>query len=202
MTQPEPGGVLDVVYEIPVRTDDRLFQGDILSKFPFPWLDQGPIYEYRLAEDRVVRRNVEDLTENDRLLIATNCVVARVIVLSQSCDIDDPRKPTILFSPVLTIPQLELPQEKLDQLRSNPQRPPYHICYLPACGDVGMEESYVDFGRICSIQKTNGKPLTTFAPATVMLRMLPPYREMLAQRLGFFISRVAVLDLPSVGSIR
>jgi hypothetical protein len=123
-----------------------------------------------------------------------------VIVLSQTCDLAQGREKVaeVLLCAVWSCDEvgghLATPKGKEDARRGN--LPPYHMlapCRLPGFeGDV----SVVDFRRVYSLPLDYFRELA--AGVGDRIRLLPPYREHLAQAFARFFMRVGLpVDIPS-----
>lgn len=117
-----------------------------------------------------------------------------VIVITQSCDILKRATEHIIMCPVWTLeyaiernPQFD-DEEYLEMVRMG-RVFKYHI--LDKCEIEGYKSNY----RIVQFERTIVRPksaiLEALRSAGNHLRLLPPYREELAQRFGFFFARVA-----------
>jgi hypothetical protein len=122
-----------------------------------------------------------------------------LIVITQSCDIPKSTTTHIVLCPVISLeqavkiwPRLQHEKEK-EKLRRGLF---YNIHLLNKCEEQEFERPYtiVSFGRIFEIPKAD---LLSFIKDKTRLRLLPPYREHLAQAFARFFMRVGLpLDIP------
>jgi len=123
-----------------------------------------------------------------------------ILVLSQSCDLVQGKIETVLVCPHWPLQKLE---ERGDFFRSRQNKeeirrgnvPGYHM--LAACELPG----FVSPVRIASFRQVFGLPFDYInglaSQGTARLRLLPPYREHLAQAFARFIMRVGLpVDIP------
>jgi hypothetical protein len=124
-----------------------------------------------------------------------------VIVMSQSCDIQQGHVDLVLVCPYWPLEKLSEKNEyfksskgKEDLRRGN--IPGYHL--LNKCELEGLERDYIvaDFRNVYSLPL---EFLKTFAAkSTKRIRLLPPYREHLSQAFARFFMRVGLpVDIPS-----
>ena len=118
----------------------------------------------------------------------------RVVVLSQSCDLLDQQIRRVMVAPVFTIEEVLLPYSKgkrdahKDALLKG-RKTAYHL--LNRCTVEGLEGPHlvVDFGDAFSVPVSYAQELASAVPR---LRLLPPYREHLAQQFGRFYMRIGL----------
>jgi hypothetical protein len=124
-----------------------------------------------------------------------------VIVLSQTCDLAKGREKVteVLFCPVWARPELTegylaSPKGMEEARRGN--LPGFHVlaaCALPA---AVREVRVVDFRRVYSLPLAFVRRRAAAVPSR--LRLLPPYREHLAQAFARFFMRIGLpVDVPA-----
>lgn len=163
--------------------DGSLEQGDLLDNFPV--VTVMPPFE-SLVEDGSPALQVE---------------YGKIIILTQSCDLDASKVRSVLICPHLEfdllakqITGLGTPKER-DRVRKGL----IHSLYMiPPCEISGFE----DGARVVSFRSLTTAPfelVTHVASASSRrVRLLPPYREQLAQSLARFLERVALpIDYPA-----
>lgn len=153
-----------------------------------PQLEQGDFFVgcpiFRPSTDGLIRRET-----------------GNVIVLSQSCDLAHDKLEIVQVCPYWP---LELLAAEVEYLRSKRGRenlrhgniPGYHL--LNRCNLTGFETDFLicDFRSIFGVHLTTLKELA--AQQSPRLRLLPPYREHLAQAFARFFMRVGLpIDVPS-----
>ncbi|MEO8495413.1 MAG: hypothetical protein ABI614_10100 [Planctomycetota bacterium] len=123
-----------------------------------------------------------------------------VIVMSQTCDMVKGREKVreVLLCAYWTCEEigghLASPRGKEDARRGN--LPGYHM--LASCNLPGFASDVVvvDFRRLYSLPLSHFRSLTT--GADVRIRLLPPYREHLAQAFARYFMRVGLpVDIPA-----
>lgn len=165
-------------YEVVAPNSDELLQGDIVHECP-------------------IVKPPEVIIEGDELEFEIE--VNNVIILSQSCDIENRKLQNILVCPFRTLRDYfaALPPEQMtkkslekhfEQLRQGYQ-PNYHL--LNRGPEHGIDDFLIaDFRNIYGVhvnflrshvQKLNNR-----------VRLLPPYREHLSQALARFFMRVGL----------
>ncbi|MCI0458493.1 MAG: hypothetical protein L0Z62_16130 [Gemmataceae bacterium] len=154
-------------------TGTQLEQGDVLRACP----------TYRLEPDGSLTRETRD-----------------GVLLSHSCDLANDKLPIVQVCPFWSLEQLAA---QVDYLRGRRGRedlrrgnlPGYHL--LNRCELPGLEHDFlvVDFRSVFGIHLATAKALTSAVSARV--RLLPPYREHLAQAFARFFMRVGLpIDVP------
>ena len=119
-----------------------------------------------------------------------------VIVVTQSCDLEKGKIETVLVCPVISI-------DKFDQSKDNKEKirrgfmPGYHM--LNSCALDGFTSPI----KIVSIRQVFGLPFDYIqnmaSHSRPRLRLLPPYREHLAQAFARFIMRIGLPnDIPPI----
>jgi len=165
----------------------------------FPWydivdadscLEQGDfIRECPLSVPRA------ELTNTGQEVLFDVQIFSNVIVMTQSCDLESGKVESILTCPVWTLTELAERDAKFRDRghkkslrRGFIQR--HHLLNKCDCQEFGGDFLVVDFGNAHSVHvdfltmlaKSQGK----------RLRLLPPYREHLAQRFGIFFMRIGL----------
>lgn len=151
----------------------QLEQGDLLSDRSI----------FREADDGSFRRDT-----------------AAVVVLSHSCDLANDKLELVQVCPYWPLEMLSI---RVEHLRSRRGRedlrrgnlPGYHL--LNRCSLPGFERDYlvVDFRSLFGTRLATVKALA--AVQSPRLRLLPPYREHLAQSFARFFMRVGLpVDIP------
>lgn len=165
----------------------NLSQGDLLDDCPI-FLPPSDLAEAPLAEDSVAEAAFEWIEDN-------------VVVMSQSCDMVEGREKirTVALCAVLKRSELDPghpcfhPKGMEDARRGN--LPAFHVLNASAVRGLEREVKIVDFRQIYTL------PLPFLrrraAVAGPRLRLLPPYREHLAQAFARFFMRVGLpVDIP------
>ena len=158
--------------------DDPLEQGDVLEQVELPIAEKDP------DRDDGVLASLETYD---------------VIVMSQSCDLAKPSFTRVALCPVFSLDQVaeEYPALRLAEEKERLRRGGYvgyHL--LNQCEHVDHEHSFrvVDFREIYQASKGD---LQVHAAAGNRTRLLPPYREHLAQAFARFFMRVGLpVDIP------
>jgi hypothetical protein len=163
--------------------DDSLEQGDFL--FSCPVLEPTTSVSPEVGEESDLQVAVREYD---------------VLILSQSCDLVQGKLETVLVCPHWPLSVLEQRESyfrssrgKEDIRRGN--SPGFHM--LAACELAG----FVSPVRVASFRQVFGLPLTYIQQQVSRqrprLRLLPPYREHLAQAFARFIMRVGLpVDIP------
>jgi hypothetical protein len=165
-------------YETVAANSDELLQGDLVYECP-------------------IVKPPEAIIEGDELDFEIELI--NVIVLSQSCDIENKKLQNVLVCPFRTLRDYfaALPPEQnskkslekhFDQLRQGYQ-PNYHL--LNKEPEYGIDDFIIaDFRNIygvhLSVLKSHVQKLNN------RVRLLPPYREHLSQALARFFMRVGL----------
>lgn len=165
-----------------VVEEDGLQQGDILRKC------LAPLPPRRADDPHANQPEAEPSPEYDR-----------VVVMTQSCDLIDGEVGRVMVCPLWTLAELidaELPnagKNKRDSLKSElmkGRRIGYQL--INRCSINGYEAPHLvaDFGEAFSIPLDYAKSLIRGGGKRV--RILPPYREHLAQGFARFYMRVGL----------
>jgi hypothetical protein len=135
-------------------------------------------------------------------LLPVEVQIFDVVILSQSCDLVNDKVEDVVICPHTDLPTLAQESDffKSRQGREALRRgnvPGYHLlaAYEGEVGELRGDLRVVDFRRVYSLPKVF---LRRFAEAQgPRLRLLPPYREHLAQAFARFFMRVGLLvDIP------
>jgi hypothetical protein len=164
-----------------------LSQGDLLDECPI-FLPPEDLADISLAEDSISEAAFQWMEEH-------------VVVMSQSCDMVEGREKirTVALCAVLRRSELDSghpcfhPKGMEDTRRGN--LPAFHVLNESALRGLEREIRIVDFRQIYTL------PLPFLrrraAAAGPRLRLLPPYREQLAQSFARFFMRVGLpVDIP------
>jgi hypothetical protein len=173
---------------------------------PYPWyalvaepsLQQGDLLRNCLAPviPHTVNNSVQQQAEAVPAEPESSDVFDRVVVLSQSCDLADGNIRRVMVCPVYTLDEFlktiggnkEAQKSKKSELRKG-RLTAYHL--LNVCEVAGHEAPHLvaDFGDAFSIPLEYAVEL---AGTGQRIRMLPPYREHLAQMFARFYMRVGL----------
>jgi hypothetical protein len=139
--------------------------------------------------------NVLEVTEGNKYQLNANIVNYNVVVMSQSCDLDNKKLDFVLVCPHWSLEDFAKQnnyfnsKEGKKQLRQG-NIPGYHV--LRGCEIEGQESStcVVDFRNVYSLPF---EFITNLAHQRGnRLRLLPPYREHLSQAFARFFMRVGL----------
>lgn len=175
-----------------VDAEDRVMQGDLIRDCPvLRWESIG--YEGELGVER--------------LQGMANAVEADVVVLTQSCDLENDKVANVVLCPHLGIGEFKKIWEEAMRLNSqNPtQRAWSKYCDQICDGQIwnlsivngriaeelGLEPRIVDFHEVYSIPRLFLEQLL-LQRGDARLRLLPPYREHLSQAFARFFMRVGL----------
>lgn len=166
---------MDGWYE--VVAERSLAQGDVLLRCPVP---QVETYVYPLPDDVAVVVDDRDL-----------------IVLTQSCDLENNKVDEVLLAAVRDYQSLAITEGEANPVirskrwRENAVRgdlAAYSL--LPPHEDPAVDWSLVDFHHLFTLSKSY---IEDFAQAAGQrLRLVPPYREHLAQAFARYVMRVGL----------
>lgn len=161
---------------------NELLQGDFLKGCPLIL----PPAEFRIRSTDEAGAGTE---------FAPEVMAFDVVILSQSCDLQEKKVDLALVGPVWTLDELGTAHEafKSQKMREELRRgnlTGYHL--LNVCDLDGLERAFcvVDFRRAFSLPLEYLRQLA--GEAGPRLRLLPPYREHLAQALARFYMRVGL----------
>lgn len=185
--------ILEIINQYPwyqlVSGEEEIKQGDILEDCPV----------FQLPED------LAEITKDKNITAKVEWRTQDVIIMSQSCDMvkDRAKLTEILLCAVWKRSEFK----KEDYLASNVgmeearrgNLPGFHVlgeCSLP---EFHREVRVVDFRRVYSLPLPFVRRLATEAGKRI--RLLPPYREQLAQAFARYFMRVGLpTDIPSFAS--
>lgn len=164
-----------------VTSDETLAQGDILLDFPLLVL-QPPFDPETVATSPNVTTEVYD-----------------IIVLSQTCDLTEGKLDSVLVCPLFDVEEIILAIVNADSNKAREsakkqleQGSVVSLYLIPSCEITEYESPC----RVASFRQVAATPLLqveTHAKATSpRMRLLPPYREHLAQAFGRFVMRVGL----------
>lgn len=154
--------------------EEGLQQGDLLASCPI----------YRTTAEGIIRRDT-----------------GNVVVLSHSCDLDHDKLEFVQVCPYWPLETLAAHVEYLRSRRGREDLrrgnlPGYHV--LNRCTLPGWETDYlvIDFRSLLGVPLVTLKGLVV--PQSPRLRLLPPYREHVAQAFARFFMRVGLpVDIPA-----
>jgi hypothetical protein len=175
-----------------------------MSEARYPWyetvsgsiLDQGDIIEKCPV---LIPVNPDDIDEvASEATPDAEVLVARMVVLTQACDLEHAKVESVVLCPAWTLEELgeQVPdlkhKKQMEKLRTG-ERPAYHM--LAAYPDLGQPVLVVDFHRLFTTPKGF---LTKLANRRGnRARLLPPYREHLSQSFARYFMRVGLpVDIP------
>jgi len=157
--------------------DNSLAQGDFF--FAFPAI--VPIYPQHLNTD--ASETTVDLAFFD------------VVVLTQSCDLTLGKVDNVMVCPHFSLTDAKplIPHLQHKKGREEVRRgilPAYHV--LEACSLAGFEREprIVNFAQVFTVPLSYARAQAN--PGQLRLRLLPPYREHLAQAFARFVMRVGL----------
>jgi hypothetical protein len=160
-------------YAVAEFTD--LQQGDLLLRCPILQPDPG-IYHDILAGNKTSQRSVQVVTAN-------------VVVMSQSCDLAKPNCTQVLVCPFKNAVDLVSNKDQRAEVAKE-RHAAYHM--IEACNQGGLvfEQQIIDFRTVYGAPK---EYLLNYATALgKRARLLPPYREHLAQAFARYFMRVGL----------
>jgi hypothetical protein len=157
--------------------DDTLEQGDFLVEFPILML-QPPFEEFLNGEGAEAKAREFN-----------------VVILTQSCDLSAGKVDNVLVCPYFPMDELA---EDFDELTSKRGRGRVKrgevssLHMLPPCSLPGFEDksTVVNFRQVAAVPL--GLVATHVHRSNTRLRLLPPYREHLAQAFARFVMRVGL----------
>lgn len=175
----------------------------------YPWyktvtgrdLQQGDIFlGYPVFEVNVTESDIEAAKSAKTPQVDTKFSLLNVIVLSQSCDLANKKINTVILCPIWRLSELENKlgnnrkerEKKKEEIRQGKQ-PALHM--LNTDNLCMRELCVVEFKRIYTTPKN---VLQSFANnAGSRVRLLPPYREHMAQAFARYFMRVGLpSDIP------
>ncbi len=161
-----------------VAADDKIMQGDFIPECPII-IPPSEISEQEEFEVVIRKYNV--------------------IIMSQSCDIENENIDLVLLCPVWPLEEMEKndyfkSSKGKEQLRRG-NSPGYHLLNKCELEDFITDYRVVDFRNIYSISLDFIKDFNKTKDKR--LRLLPPYREHLSQAFARFFMRVGLpVDIP------
>lgn len=155
-------------YEV-VR-DDGLEQGDLFTKLPV--IAPHPELSFPLPADEVLA----EVDEYD------------VILMTQSCDLANDKVRDVILCPHWDLETADIGKSKAKQIRAG--REHRYLLLNRRDEEPTLDVRLVDFGRIFSLPKRYVREFA--ATQNPRLRLLPPYREHLAQAFARFFMRVGL----------
>jgi hypothetical protein len=177
-----------------VSSDTRLIQGDLINDCPIiTWSDSEIKFNGSL--------------ERELLTTMTVAIKADVVVMTQSCDLEQDKVNNILLCPHISLTEYKkFWEEKMREGKQNPTDKAWkahcndicdgyiwNITMLNSCNndDIKSEHIIVDFHEVYTIPKVFLESLLK-ERAQSRLRLLPPYREHLSQAFARFFMRVGL----------
>lgn len=154
-----------------IQNDGTLRQGDILDSCPV----FTPLIKGELGDD-----NQLDYSRDE----------SDVVIMTQSCDLDNDPHESVLLCPVFSLE--EFPLKGKNHLNSilKGNRPAFHMLEKHNEGNFHRERSIVDFRMVYTLPFDF---LSRFAgDKAERLRLLPPYREHLSQAFARYFMRVGL----------
>jgi hypothetical protein len=170
-------------------TDAHILQGDIFDGYPV----FEPVVTVSDIADAVAGK--ESATD-----IPIKVKMMNVIVLSQSCDLENAKIDSVILCPIWTINDAEASfgtsstevANRKEQIRRGVE-PAMHM--LNSDTSIGVPISLVEFKRIYTTPKKALQATANSAGART--RLLPPYREHLSQAFARYFMRVGLpTDIP------
>lgn len=185
-----------------VDAETPLTQGDLISDCPVIAWAPGPL-------------NLRGSEESEVLKAATIAIQADVIVMTQSCDLENYKVDKVILCPHISISEYHKAwEEEKKKLNQNPTKKAWGSLFTDIrdgyiwnlailnegqSGDLKTEHRVVDFhdvytvprGFLESLLKQRGRP---------RLRLNPPYREHLSQAFARFFMRVGLPVTVSIPS--
>ena len=141
-------------------------------------------------------QNIIDNKENETQL---DVIEINGIVLSQSCDIKNDKINSIIICPIWSLKKFIEKGESFSGSKSREELrqgkfPEYHLLQKFEGQELPYDFYFVDFHRIYSIPKKFIEAVVKDKPHK---RLLPPYREHLAQSFARYFMRVGLpVDIP------
>lgn len=165
-------------YEHISKGNDGLLQGDMIRECPI----------------------IEPSSKIELGSVQANIRSFDVVILSQSCDLENKKVQLVLVSPIWSLsvikddPQFKTPKEytRFIEKVQKGEQPNYHLLSKCVLSSFQSEAVLVDFRNVYAV---HFDVLTELARNESRIRLLPPYREHLSQAFARFFMRVG---LPSV----
>lgn len=123
-------------------TRETLFQGDVIDGFPV-FIFKTPLTQVARTTEGGTTFEIQQGAMNDSSLLLTESKLGRVMILSQTCDIE--HRENIIVAPVYEIEALK-DQGVLntDTIKNIKKRKVYYWFYLPSYGGI-INDSIADF---------------------------------------------------------
>jgi len=175
----------------------------------YPWykmvtgeqLEQGDIfYNYPIFLPKVTPETIRAIQNNETPETPVDVNLVDVIVLSQSCDLENDNVDTVILCPIWLLADYEAQQVRTQKWKNTKERakrkedirqgnsPALHMLAYDETLDVPLR--VVEFKRIYTTPKDI---LMSFAKTcNRRLRLLPPYREHLSQAFARYFMRVGL----------
>jgi hypothetical protein len=175
----------------------------------YPWykivtgekLEQGDIfYNYPIFLPKVTPETIRAIQNNETPYTPVDVNLVDVIVLSQSCDLDNNNIDTVILCPIWLLADYEALQVRTNKWKNAKERakrkedirqgnsPALHM--LSDDDSLGVPLRVIEFKRIYTTPKD---VLTLFAKTSgKRLRLLSPYREHLSQAFARYFMRVGL----------
>jgi len=168
-------------------------------------LAEYPWYEQILKGETGLQQG--DLIKDCPIIIPTSTVETGnipaevknfdIVILSQSCDLENRKVELVLVSPIWSVSDVEKdsqfksPKEfgKFVEKVMRGEQPNFHLlskCSIKSCE---LEGQLVDFRNVYAVHI---KTLESLASTNNRIRLLPPYREHLSQSFARFFMRVGL----------
>lgn len=181
-----------------IAASREIYQGDLIEACPVVEIPSD--YDTDLAEKPFESREV---------VVDADVRRYNVVVLTQTCDIANHKSDIILVCPVFPAKVLFEDPKRGSYYRSEAGReslrrgnePPFHPIRSSDLPELPKPAQIADFRSVYGVPR---KLLEDIAERTSLrLRMLPPYREHLAQAFARYFMRVALpvgVDLPEAST--
>ena len=164
---------------------NSLEQGDIFTELP--------VFVPDVSSELIEEASVEGATPN----VPFDTISIDVIVVTQSCDLENDKIDTVILCPIWQIDDLRrvpgFGKDRLESMRKG-NDPAWHL--INKFDEPERAISAVEFKRIHTIPK---QALQNFAAKQdVRVRLRPPYREHLSQSFARYFMRVGLpVGIPS-----
>jgi len=169
----------------------------------YPWYKLVAVDE-SLAQGDIIRNCQVLVPVNSEAVeketIAGEVLEYDVIVMSQSCDLENKKIDLVLVCPIYSLDELSAKQTELAENKGKNQLRKgmwvhYHL--LNRCNFGGFEDRYI----VVDFKNVYGVPFDFLADLIKRridrVRLLPPYREHLSQSFARFFMRVGLpIDIP------
>ncbi|MHA1168146.1 MAG: hypothetical protein ACTSRU_10015 [Candidatus Hodarchaeales archaeon] len=171
------------------REENKCEQGDIIFKCP--------VYIPKLDETHLAKKR-------GRIELECSKVNYNIIILTQSCDIRWKKVKHLIVCPFFPLSMIitglkssdkDLDENKMKEAIRKGHIPAYFMLNAFQEGNLS-EEQVVNFKQIFTLKRSFID--LALSKQTCKIRLLPPYRESLAQSFGRFFMRVGYpVDIPS-----